>query len=522
MTVKGMTLLKRSLALAGIAISSFSSFFVAASWAATPDILQRGWQAQVELAGGGDRQLAVTRLQELTYLQQLLLHHTQTHPDTQAFVDGLWSSLERFDLQRFYTLLPEQQGDWRQLRIYGVRAEQGYRVGPEMPKVAAADQSDQAESSLDFGEMAALVKARRIEHSRATHYLLDGSMQVGVGVVSWPAVQKAGAETFRLLVNDAPGFETQPEAADYRARVRAMNPHLPERDVAVIAPLWAAFPAMWDLLAQLGKVESLVLEPRPGTPYKQLKASFVIDPERMRSAYPALARHLTRMSSLLQMELRLHDERGELAHLTLDSTRYHAGLSMLLDAGEPVPVVAGEPVTTAVKPAADGVRHFVAHIDTRMDILGVVTHMNEMRSHIRYRPTALGARIVSNIVEVPKVKVEGRALGLMPTGIINLFLPRNIDDLMRDFLAVACHGNGGKGITSQIEFTQPAPESPALLSVHTAFEGLDNFMVRIGMGIVSDRIIPDPRVSDDLRKLVVETQDAFARDLDQFMRVAAL
>ncbi|HEX4937251.1 MAG TPA: hypothetical protein VFX11_01140, partial [Candidatus Kapabacteria bacterium] len=69
---------------------------------------------------------------------------------------------------------------------------------------------------------------------------------------------------------------------------------------------------------------------------------------------------------------------------------------------------------------------------------------------------------------------------------------------------------------------QAANGESAKLVVKSAFEGLDNFFVRVGMGIVSDRVIPDPQVSVELRKLIFDTQEAFAHDLDGFVQTASL
>jgi hypothetical protein len=300
-----------------------------------------------------------------------------------------------------------------------------------------------------------------------------------------------------------------------------MNSALSEADVDIIAPLWASFPDMWDLLAKLGKVESVVLASPAKQFYKNLHASFVINPDMMRSLYPDLARHLTRMNTLLQVELDLKDERGSLLRLEIDSATLRARLSTAVLDGQLVPIKNGKAVlgTTAFEDGAP--RRFVADVQTRMNILGIVTNLHNMKTLIDYQLTEQGAQIVSRIVDVPQVSVEGRALGLMPTGLINVFLPKRIDELMVEFLQVACRGNAGRGIEARMEFVQPAPGEPAFVRLSSAFEGLDNFLVRIGMAIVSDRVIPDNKVSEDVRRLVFDTQEAFSRDLDKFAQVAA-
>jgi hypothetical protein len=108
----------------------------------------------------------------------------------------------------------------------------------------------------------------------------------------------------------------------------------------------------------------------------------------------------------------------------------------------------------------------------------------------------------------------------MPAGLVNFFIPRSIDELMIEFLEVACNGNDGKGVVAEMRFENATEGQQTQVHFTSEFEGMDNFMVRIGMGIVSDRIIPDTDVSDDIRRLVFDTQDAFSKDLDSFARVA--
>jgi len=145
-----------------------------------------------------------------------------------------------------------------------------------------------------------------------------------------------------------------------------------------------------------------------------------------------------------------------------------------------------------------------------------------MKARIQYLSAPDGVKVVSQVTEVPDISVKGNALGMMPTSMINMVLPKDLNQIMTDFFAVACKGNDGKGILVGAQFQQARGDQSAKLIVKTAFEGLDNFFVRVGMGIISDRVIPDPKVSVELRKLIFDSQDAFDRDLDGFAQVAAL
>lgn len=491
-----------------------------AGFAITPDVVNRGWKPQVDLIGSGDPDAAVSSLRDMTELQRVILRNTEFHEQTQRFIDELWLSLESFNLDRYYNLLPETDGEWRQLKVYGSRNGKLYQVGPVAEKVGF----DAAGGDFALGDMSALIRAKKLASSGDTHYLLQNSLELGVGQVKWSSVQQASQETLRIMVDGSPAFSSQEQAKNaqlYRDKVIRMNPLLGSEDIDVIAPLWSAFPALWDMLAQLGKIEDVVYHDTTQG-YRQLKVSFVIEPEKMKQHYPAISNHILTMDRLFNGSLRLSDERGELFSGTLDSRTLRGNMQMFVANGRVVPVKGGQVVLDA-PPIPDGEPwEFSAVMDGTVSVLGVVTHLQNMNARIQYLSTADGVKVVSQVTEVPDISVKGNALGIMPTSMINVVLPKNLDQIMKEFMAVACKGNDGKGILVGAQFQQASEGKSARLLVKSAFEGLDNFFVRFGMSIVSDRVIPDPKVSEEIRRMAFDAQAAFEKDLEGFASIASL
>lgn len=492
-----------------------------AGFAFTADVLNRGWKPSVEMAGAGDTRLAIHNMRDMADLQRVLLQHTEFHQQTQQFVDELWASLESFNLDRFYNMLPEVDGDWRQLRVYGARNGALYRVGPDAEKIGV----DVDGQIRNMGDLYTQVRARRLEtEGIGTHYLLQNRLELGVGQVAWPSVKQATADTFRIIVDGSPAFSgalAHHSAQVYRDKINRMNPRLGAEDVAVIAPLWASFPAMWDLLAEMGRVEDVVYHDLTQG-YRKLNAVFVLDPEKMRQRYPALASHIVHMDRLFNGTLRLSDSRGDLLTGEIDSKTLRGEFQAFVADGRVVPVSGGRVLLDAPDVPDGQPWALTAHLDGTFTILGVMTHIQNMKAHMQYLSLPDGAQLVARVNEVPDVSVRGNALGVMPTSMIDVVLPRNIDQIIEDFIAVACRGNEGKGILVGGQFQQARLGQTATLTVKSSFEGLDNFFVRFGMGIVSDRVIPDPNVSVELRKLVFDTQQAFSRDLEGFVQTASL
>ncbi len=511
-----MNILMKAGVLVGAAVFATA---VSTAQAVSSDVVERGWKPQVYVAGQGDAELAVERIQELNELQRTIFYGMQFHEQTQQFVDEMWDNLESFNLSRYYEMLPETKGDWRQMRVYGSRKGDQYRVGPD-PVEMGLEENGQPKQ---LGDFYTLVQAKKVDGNLGSHYLLKNTVRLGLGEMQWSSVQDAAAETLRIVVDGSPSFRDKQQrdiAQTYRDKVIKMHPSLGSEDVDIIAPLWASFPALWELLSKLGQLEDVVYHDVDQS-YRQLKASFTIDPERMADLYPSISSHLMEMNRLFKGSFRLEDERGDLLTAEIDSKRLRGYFQVFVADGRIVPIKGGKVVLDAPEIEDGKPWNFTAYMNSTMTILGVVTHVQDAKARVQLLSTEDGMKVVGQMNEVPKIRVQGKALGIMPTSMIDVVLPKDLHEIIEEFIAVACEGNEGKGILVGGQFDQAKKGQTAKLTIKSTFEGLDNFFVRIGMGIVNDRVIPDPKVSEELRKLIYDTQEAFASDLKGFERVAA-
>ena len=491
-------------------------------FATVPDeIIDRGWRPPVSLAGQGDPQVAVTRMRDYAALRETLINHTHYHAEARDFASALRASLERFDLRGFYELLPDESGDYRQWRLEGVMEDGRYSVRPVRLQGRRA-LANHVNRPLPMGDVQARVRAREIASRRTRHYLLEGDVRLGLGVMTWPAVLQASQDTLRLMVEPEPDFDTGPDEGYYRSRVQQMNTQLSREEVDVLAPLWAAYPSIWDLVSELGEIEQLLVRGGADETAQRVEAVVRAMPERLNRQYPALRRFLDRLGPIMALEAVLYDEHGELGAVTLDSEAQRASLSLLVRDGQPVPTRHGEAVPEGRPLLEPEPRRMTVDVTMRVELLGIIVDITGMQGYINYQPEDDEARIRLQMVHTPAVRSRGRALGVMPAGVINFVLPRSIDQLATDFLSVATQGNDGEGISGAVSFRQNRA-GEAELAVDGAFEALDNFMVRLGMRMVSDRIIPDATTADELAALISAIQAAFVEDLGSFeARVARL
>lgn len=498
------------------ALALLSVGVLAAQGQAVPeDIMERGWRPAVILAGDGDRAVALERMYAYAELRDVLLHGTEYEGETRDFLDALRASLERFDLRGFHRLLPHDAGDERQIRVFSRRDNGQYLIGPP-PAGHPVDFTGGA--PYPMGDALLRVRSREIDGERGTHYLLRGDLRLGLGEMQWPSVIEASRDLLRLMSGEA--ADDRALLGIYRDQVRVMNPRLATHEVNALAPVWAAYPAIWEFVSGVGEIEQLLVAAGVDPRDRRVEASVRVNRAQLAKRYPAVAAYLDRLGQVLTLDARISDEYGEVARLQLDSEQQRARLSMTIRDGQPVATRNGR-VVQGAQPHLDGSeRRLVADVDMSVRIYGIVAEVTGLRGEIHYLPTATGAVIHGELVQVPAVRTSGRALGIMPAGVINFVLPRSIDQLALDFLTVAAEGNDGEGISGQVAFRQ-GEAGLAEVRANGGFEALDNFMVRLGMRIVSDRLVPDTDASHELFDLINDVQAAFVRDLDRFARHSA-
>lgn len=484
-------------------------------------LIERGWRAQVEFAGKGKEAKAVDQLRELADLQNILLTNTQFHQQTQGFVDQLWDSFEAFNLQRFYHMLPEQEGPWRTLALVGQRDGNLYRVGP---RIEAQTLKLDGGAPAQLGDLSIQIQARKVESAllASTNYLLKADMSLAVASEDWDSVVMATEETFRLVVEGDKRFtqpDRFPERRSYFNKVKKMNPRLGSEDVSIIAPLWVAFPRLWSLLASIGQVKDVVIANHETTPYKQLNASLQLDPQKLSGTYPELAKFLRKMDTLVEVQVDLQDEYGSLLKGRIKSEDLTLNLETVVQDGQVLRMKNGKVLAVPDGFSESNDWNLTAAVDMKVAVYGIVTEMIGMKTHLRYQTMDDGVMVSSRIHEVPDIKVSGNAFGIFPTAMIDWVIPGNLESLMKEFMAVACHGNDGDGIVADLYYRQSDVESVSRVDVAIAFEGVDNFVVKSGVGLVNDRALPGPVESKELRSLIFNSVQAFTQDLDAFAEV---
>lgn len=485
-------------------------------------ILDR-WKPIVIFAGNGDSQLAINNLRGINEMQSLMADHATFDPQSQQFIDELWGSIEDFNLSRFYDILPEQNGEWRELRV------KGRREGGEYCYVDATGQNFNAGiGKAALGDSSLLVRSKRIynKDTGKVHFLMGGEWQIGWGSYSWQSFRTTVNESVKLLSADSK-TDIGNQQKFVENEIDKMNVSLGAEDREILAPLWASFPNLWNLYASIGHVEDIVVQ-ASNSSYKNVKASdgvkevsivVAVDPEKIEDNYPAIGAYLDRIDDLLVVNLDLYSVDGKVLSIELDTTNLKAKINMLLKGDGLIPVDNGVAKLDKIVHFHEAPLGFMAVVNAKVDIFGVTTEVNNIRSTVGYGPDDNGLHVDIKMNTLPDVKVSGMALGFMPTKLIDAFLPTNIDKIILEFMEVAINGNEGKGIEASIDLQNTTTPGVTNMQLSGNVEALDSLLARIAVAVVNQRLLPSEKQNNELIALLKSSREAFNQDLALYEKI---
>jgi hypothetical protein len=141
-------------------------------------------------------------------------------------------------------------------------------------------------------------------------------------------------------------------------------------------------------------------------------------------------------------------------------------------------------------------------------------------TEIQYRERATGAELSGQVVQMPQIEVKGAAFGFVPTGMLDFFIPDDMQGLAERFFEAAVHGNEGQGIAWRYRFERPQG-GLATLDGGVGIEVLDSALIRFAMGIAAKKVVPDDAQLEDIRRLAADYRDAFDLDVERFGKFGA-
>lgn len=473
-------------------------------------VVWRAFQPLVVAFGQGNAQRAVDYLRQGSAIVRKADAHLERDAATETFRKDAVESMEDFDLSGFYKLLPEQAGKFRSFSFAGSVAAKSYKVQAAKGETLEVNARS---SRRGFGDSSGSVRMRSITDQDDDRYVVHLRGGVGLGALSWDAILLGLSDAARTF--EAPAEQELPlvlRAAD--SFIKKTQPKLGARDRRILSGAWGSFPKVADLLLPLGHTDDLIADVDPAAGVTRVTIATRWNLKGMASKYPELAGYFEDLGDLAEAKLRLTDSSGNtLVELHSDTEHARTRIYAFLREGKLVPSREGKPLLDQTP----RFEQMVAHFDFHFVLHRVHLYIDDMRIELNYREHAHGAELTARAKQVPKVRAKGAAFGVVPTGMLDWFIPGDIPSLTQRMLKVALRGNDGKGLVTIVRFEQ-ADSGLATFDWSTEWEALDTPLVRFGMAIIADRVVPDEKQEEDIRRLAVDYRDAFDADLERFAK----
>lgn len=489
-----------------------------------PALIQAAWKPAVIFAGNGDPKTALQQWQQVRDIQALMAEKAQTDLRSHQFANQLWGSLEDFNLKKFHTMLPNENGPWREFNMHGKREGEQYHYYDITPDKQPGDM-------LTLGETRLTLRSRQVETThqsksllaRGDHYLLSNEWAIGWGSYNWQSFRDAVNASTQLLY-PAPVNDSDPQIQAARAQIAARNPLLDAQDVEILLPLQLGFPHLSNHFSSYGSIRDVVVSASPhtqtaditGLQPKRVSLTIAIDRQRLQNRYPAINDYLERVDNLATVTLDIANTDGKLLTVRLDSTDLSVHLDTLVLGDALIPEQNG--VAQLEKPfrLGNSTHRLTAVANATVDVFGVTTEINGIQSEALYAPNDDQVQLSLRLNRIPTVDVHGAAFGFLSTKVIDAFLPTNLDEIILDFMEIATLGNDGHGIETDVHIKNTPSVGVTHVAVAGRVEALDSRLIRMGMSIINGRLMPDENQSQEFSALVQSGSRAFQQDLAQY------
>jgi hypothetical protein len=229
--------------------------------------------------------------------------------------------------------------------------------------------------------------------------------------------------------------------------------------------------------------------------------------------YPELNAYLESLRDVLHSKFEIRDmENRLLMKGSIDSSTQISSLQFYTSDGKLIPQNSDKTMAmSAAVDIADGVnRNYTVFAQSTVDILGL--KMDTGRTQILVKTNFNGGsyEASSKIIKITDPKVTGRMFYVLPTWFIDVTIPGDIQERVNRFAKVLSNPKVGRGAEGVLRVP---PTQPRLALVSGHAELLDNNVLRLGMKVGVDTLIPNEAAQRDIKRIDEVLSAALMADL---------
>lgn len=283
----------------------------------------------------------------------------------------------------------------------------------------------------------------------------------------------------------------------------------------VIDQATADFPAASAMLAKFIELKSFAeVKSTAAGSYTDVTTRGKFRLAALESEYPQLRKFLRDIRNLFVLQVYISDTKGRNVFafiLNAQTEEFFLAFKTrggkILPTGKDGQVALNEGITFA----GPNDHKFYVSTNFFVNVHGLKISTGNIGAYLRYQANTDRMSFFAKVTHMPEGKISGALFGVLPTWLIDMSIPSDLQTLMNKFAQTAFKANNGEGTRAELAWRKRGVLATLHASASTEF--LENSFIRIGMKIWVKKFRPNERVQEDIRIFIGRFSRAVLADL---------
>jgi hypothetical protein len=276
-----------------------------------------------------------------------------------------------------------------------------------------------------------------------------------------------------------------------------------------------SFPKVSELFNRYSIIRSfLEIKSHNDIDYTHLAFRYGYRINNLKDDFPELAKSLKNIEGFYKINMTVKNVKGHtIMFIVFDSYEDALKLSLytrrgylIPSDGQGNPVFSEEISLTSLQDFS-----YYAVLDMVHDVHGLKFVTDNMVVRFRYQNTPVRGMWTMKLDDISRTRISGGYYHIIPMWLIDLFIPKNMEQMIYDLSRVMLKGNDGLGSMITFEWDTRDPDN-VMLHFNAISEFMNNYFLTYGLRVWSKKTVSDDTIMNEAKALRTKFLDAFKAD----------
>ncbi|MDX1958948.1 MAG: hypothetical protein SFU98_10265 [Leptospiraceae bacterium] len=277
------------------------------------------------------------------------------------------------------------------------------------------------------------------------------------------------------------------------------------------------FPELIKLTSLYVKVNSVVSKQeteKQAITKVNLKANLILSHIKMDYSY--LGNYLDEITDLGNINILITNEQGNrVAEISLNSSNLGLELITFTKNGKLIPYSSG--IVKKNFPdqgfqfSNQNQKKLITQISFNGNIYGLKISNPSILAGIELQTAKQDGKLQVSLSKINRTKVSGGFSYVIPSWLINLFIPGNMEELIYEFTSLLVHANANKGSFAKTIWKKTGKANTIEARIET--ELLDNFFIGFGLKIWNFKVAPNEEARKEITKIIAKVLNSIKNSI---------